>query len=294
MNEPRGNLYLLTGLIIGLAVGLLFAWVISPVKYVDTEPGALASGVKDQYRQIIALAYQANHDLGRARQRIALIDPGSDFQVLAAQAQRMLADDTTSEEARALAVLAADMSKPPVEIAATQFSSTPSAPTPSAEKQATTEISVRVSETPAEVAAIQSPTPLPSPTVPPTLTFTPAPTFTPRPTATPKRALEAPFVLKQQREICDKTISPGLLEIQVTASDGNPLSNVQIIIITKDGQDTFYTGLYPEIGPGYADFVMTAGETYSLKVGEVSEIKEGIAIPTCGGGLLLEFEEGKK
>ena len=38
MNESRGNLYLLTGLVIGLAAGLLFAWVISPVKYVDIEP----------------------------------------------------------------------------------------------------------------------------------------------------------------------------------------------------------------------------------------------------------------
>jgi hypothetical protein len=294
MNEHRGNLYLLTGLIIGMAVGLLFAWVISPVKYVDTEPGSLAGGVKDEYRQVIALAYQANHDLGRARQRIALIDPGSDFKVLAAQAQRMLADDTTSQEARALAVLAADMSKPPVEIAAPQISSTITSTVISAETQAPTSIDAEISKTPAEVAAIQTPTPRPSPTLPPTLTFTPAPTFTPRPTATPKRALEAPFILKQKREVCDKSISPGLLQIQVMGSDGKPLSGVQIVILTKNGQDTFYTGLYPEIGPGYADFVMTAGEVYSLKVGDVSEIAEGIAIPACGGGLLMEFEEGKK
>ncbi|MBE0697270.1 MAG: hypothetical protein IH586_10135, partial [Anaerolineaceae bacterium] len=147
MNEQRGNLYLLTGLVIGLAVGLLFAWVISPVKYVDTEPGSLAPGVKDEYRQVIALAYQANHDLSRAQQRIALIDPGSNFQVLAAQAQRMLAEDTTSQEARALAMLAADMSKPPVEIAATQLSNLSTPPAPSAETQAPTGISPETSLT---------------------------------------------------------------------------------------------------------------------------------------------------
>jgi hypothetical protein len=293
MNEPRGNLYLVTGLVIGVALGLLFAWVISPVKYIDTEPASLAPAMKDQYRQVIALAYQANHDLERARQRIALVDPGSSYQLLAAQAQRMLAENTTSQEARALAQLAADMSNPPVEIAATAIFSTPSpassSTTPPAPGDAT-----NIAATPADVAAIQSPTPLPSPTHLPTLTFTPAPTFTPHPTATARRALEAPFILKQKREICDKSVTPGLLQIQVIGADGKPLPGVMIVITTKDGQDTFYTGLYPEIGAGYADFAMTAGEVYSLKIGDVSEVEEGIAIPACGGGLLLQFVEGKK
>jgi len=100
--------------------------------------------------------------------------------------------------------------------------------------------------------------------------------------------------MKQKTEICDSAARPGLLQILVTGADGEPLPGVQIVITSKEGQDTFYTGLYPEISPGYADFAMTAGETYTLKVGEVSEIEQGIAIPSCGGGWQMEFEEGKQ
>ncbi len=48
--ENRGNLYLVTGIVIGLALGLLFAWVIQPVQYLDTPPDSLKEIYKDQYR----------------------------------------------------------------------------------------------------------------------------------------------------------------------------------------------------------------------------------------------------
>ena len=163
MNEQRGNLYLLTGLVIGLAAGLLFAWVISPVKYVDTEPASLASQVKDQYRQVIAQAYLSNHDLGRARQRIELVDPGSSLQFLAAQAQRMLAENASPQEARALAILAADMSKPPSGTSAVMAANGTTQPTTPPETQVPAETGPAATETPLEVAAIQTPTPQPSP-----------------------------------------------------------------------------------------------------------------------------------
>ena len=40
MNEQRGNWYLLTGVLIGVAGGLLVGWF--PVRYTDTEPSALS------------------------------------------------------------------------------------------------------------------------------------------------------------------------------------------------------------------------------------------------------------
>ncbi len=205
MNESRGNLYLLTGLVIGLAAGLLFAWVISPVKYVDTAPASLAAKEKDQYRQVIALAYQANQDLGRAQQRINLVDPGSSLQFLAAQSQRMLAENDFPQEARALAALAADMSTPPLGTSAITAATGTAQATTSFETQVVAETGAATTETPEEIAAVQTPTPQPSPTISPT----PAPTFTPRPTATPKRALDAPFILKQKTEICDEAVQPG-------------------------------------------------------------------------------------
>jgi hypothetical protein len=290
MNETRGNLYLLTGLILGIGLGLLIAWVISPVRYVDTDPALMAPAVKEQYRQVIALAYQSSGDLGRARQRLGLVDPGSSFQSLAAQAQRMLAEGTSSKEARALALLAADLNNPTPQGEVTAVAAASAQPTSPTGLTPTGEpASASATETPQEVAAIQTATPLPSPTVSPT----PAPTFTPRPTATPRRALEAPFILKKKQEVCGAGAAPGLLQIFVTGSDGEPLPGVQILITARETQDTFSTGLYPEISPGYADFGMAAGEVYSLKIGDVSEVEVGITIPFCGGGLQMEFEEGK-
>lgn len=291
MNEPRGNLYLFTGLILGIGLGLLVAWVISPVRYVDTEPALLSPEVKEEYRKVIALAYQSSGDLGRAQQRLALVDPGGSFQSLAAQAQRMLAEDTSSKEARALALLAADLNHPPTADEVTAVGAASAQPTDESGVSPTAEATRAAStETPLAVAAVQTATPLPSPTVSPT----PAPTFTPRPTATPRRALEAPFILKQKQEVCGAEATPGLLQIFVTGSGGEPLPGVQINLTAADRQETFFTGLYPEIDPGYADFNMTAGEVYSLKVGDVSEVEDGIAIPSCGGGWRLEFEEGKR
>jgi hypothetical protein len=290
--EQRGNLYLLTGLVFGLALGLVFAWLISPVQYVDTEPTSLAAPYKDEYRRLIALAYAADHNLGRARERLALLDTANPVQVLASQAQRMLAENQPPQEARALAILAADLGKPANNAAV-------GTPSPQAvagtnnEQTATLALTSQATTTQEISSAIQTPT-LPQPTPTPTITLTPMPTFTPRPTATPARILDAPFTLKSKKEVCDTTVQPGLIQIQVTDADGKALPGVQILITWQNGEDTFYTGLAPEIGPGYADFIMSPGITYNLKVGEASKVVSGIAIPGCGGGWKMEFEEGKQ
>lgn len=289
-SEGHSNWYLLTGLILGLGLGLLFAWVISPVRYIDTAPAALDPTYKDEYRRAIALAYHASGNLDRARERLALLDPGGSVQALAAQAQRMLAENQPPQEARALAVLAADLEQPP-----DPARSTPS-PQPVAELTRSTpqespasgqpELATATLET---VAAIQTPT-LPPPTRTPTITQTRPPTFTPRPTATPLLVLEAPFVVKEKREVCDGSIPSGLLRIFVTGADGQPLPGVRILISWQGGEESFYTGLAPEISPGYADFQMNADVTYNLKVGNASEPLDGlISNGTCGWQ--LEFSQ---
>lgn len=294
MNEPRGNLYLLTGLILGLGLGLLFAWVISPVKYVDTQPSTLTGGQKDTYRQVIALAYQSSGDLGRARLRINLVDPNSSYQVLAAQAQRLLAENSASEGARALAQLAADLNAAQQatavagassgEISPGEAGSDPVnetvMPAPTAESLATA--------TPPQVAAIQTATPLP--TLPPTNTSTPQPTFTPRPTSTPVRVIDAPFILKSQEAVCGPDGSAGLLQINVIDQNGDPIPGVPVMITWQNGEEIFYTGLVPEVDPGYADYSMLPDVIYRLKVGEASEVIEEISIPDCGGGWKIKFD----
>ncbi|HSV86182.1 MAG TPA: hypothetical protein VLH85_06380 [Levilinea sp.] len=112
MNERRGPWYLITGLVIGLLFGLLYAWVINPSRLVDTSPDRLAPAFKTHYRSMIALAYESNGDLGRARGRLGLLKDEDMVTELSAQAQRILAQGGSPQEARALAALAAALGGP--------------------------------------------------------------------------------------------------------------------------------------------------------------------------------------
>ena len=281
--EQRGNWYLLTGLVLGLVLGVLYSWVISPVKYVDTAPSSLAPVYKDEYRRVIALSYNFNGNLERAKERLVLLDEGANVQLLASQAQRMVAENQPPNEARMLAILAADLGP----------SSSSLEPSPQVVEEQPTEEENKETTQPAEAAtlevaaAIQTPT-VPIPTITPTITRTPIPTFTPRPTATPMQVLDAPFVLKERREICDGSVPAGLLQVQVTDEDGEPLPGVRIVVTWQDGEETFYTGLAPEINPGYADFQLLPGLAYNLKVGSASDEVKGISIiNSCGWNLLF-------
>lgn len=282
-NEQRGNWYLLTGLVIGLVLGVLYSWVVSPVKYIDTDPSSLAAQYKDEYRRVIALAYGANGNLERARERLALIDRGDQMQVLAAQAQRMVAENQPPNEARMLAILAADLGS----------GAQASAPSPQAAAEQPTAGVTQNASSPTEAAtlevaaAIQTPTVF-IPTQAPTATRTPIPTFTPRPTATAMRILDAPFVLKERREICDGSVPAGLLQVQVTDENGDPLPGVMVKVSSLEGENFFYTGLVPDVSPGYADFEMISNTIYTLRIGVVSEEIAGITL-TSRCGLYFDF-----
>ena len=97
--------YLLTGLILGFLLGLLYAWLINPVVYSNTEPATLRADFKDNYRLTIAQAYAASGDLERTESRLALLRDDDAVFMLGSQAQQALAAGF-SEDARALALLA--------------------------------------------------------------------------------------------------------------------------------------------------------------------------------------------
>ena len=105
----RGYWYLLTGLVFGLVLGLVYAWLINPVDYVNTIPSSLREDYRDQYRLMIALAYAANKDLVRASERLKLLNDDDPVRTLTEQAQRILAEDGSMEDARALGALATAM-----------------------------------------------------------------------------------------------------------------------------------------------------------------------------------------
>jgi len=103
--EKKGHWYLLTGVILGLILGLFYAWIINPVIYENTLPASLNDAYKDTYRRTIADVFAATGNLERAEQRLALLQDEDIVFVLGAQAQQALANGNASQ-AHALALLA--------------------------------------------------------------------------------------------------------------------------------------------------------------------------------------------
>ncbi|GAP13424.1 hypothetical protein LARV_01178 [Longilinea arvoryzae] len=261
----RGPWYLLTGLILGLAFGLLFSLRISPVQYVDTAPEVLRQADKDQYRILVALAYQANGDLGRASERLANLHDPAPEAPLAELAQRLVADNQNIETARALAQLASALVQP-------AGASTQSTPGNAVTTAAATAVVGTPYSTLENAQAIQTATPQPSPTLP-------APTVAPRITVTP--TLSTPFVLIDRQPVCDPSVEDGLIQVTVQDAAGHPLPGIRITAAWQSGEESFYTGLTPMISPGYADFGMTEGYTYLVTAGEGGEQASGLTTGEC-------------
>jgi hypothetical protein len=77
------------------------------------------------------------------------------------------------------------------------------------------------------------------------------------------------------------------------------LPGIEITITWSGGEERFFTGLQPEIGMGYADFVMSLDNSYALQVARIGTPVTGIRAPSCSGtggityvgGLELTFQE---
>jgi gas vesicle protein len=111
MREKRGQWYLLTGLVLGLTIGLIISLVIAPSKFNYASPHSLGEEYKAEYRSLIALAYNADQDIGRAKARLSLLQDANPGAVFSAQAQRVLASGGDVMEANALSILGKVLTK---------------------------------------------------------------------------------------------------------------------------------------------------------------------------------------
>jgi hypothetical protein len=260
-NDNRGPWYLITGLVLGIIAGVLIAWVVQPVTYTNTTPASLRADFKDQYRAMIAAAYLANGDLVRARDRLKLLDDKDPYRTLAEQAQRTLAEGTFPQEARALGLLAIALGQPPATGVASPGAAqiSPSVPVISASPTITVTITPGVVLTTTITTAVATLTPTRAPS-------TLLPTVTPLPTRTATPTEGAPFIVDKQDLICDPTIKEP--QIQVTTLDAarQGVPGVELVVSWDGGENSFFTGLKPEQGAGYADFTMTPGVVYSLRL----------------------------
>lgn len=293
--EERGSWYLLTGLVLGIALGLLFSWMIFPTEYIDTTPSTLRADYKDAYRAMIALAYQANGDLPRAQARLALLDEEDSALLMAAQAQRYLGEGVAPREAQALGLLAAMLGQAPDPLTASPVpSNTPvDTATPTVSPSPSPTYTLTPTFTP---TGTLTPTNTITPTIGPsaTVTRTPRPsrtptaTATPLPTRTPTPTLAPPFVLENQILVCNLAIGEPQLQIFVSDAAGFGVPNVEINVSWFNGGESFFTGLKPEIDAGYADFTMIPEIVYTLQIADGGKPIPDLAAPDC------EAEDGSR
>ena len=64
-------LIFLAGLLLGVAGGLVYGWVISPVQYTNASPAVLRPDYRNDYVLMVAESYQADHDIRRAASELA-------------------------------------------------------------------------------------------------------------------------------------------------------------------------------------------------------------------------------
>ncbi len=257
--ERRPPWYLLTGLIIGLALGLLYAWVLQPVEHVDTYPASMKDEYQDAYRGLVAAAFVADGDLGRAEARLAVLGDEDPVRALSLQSQRLYNGDKDSQLARLLTILekslTGELDSMPALVAASDGTPTPTTKTGDAET------------TPDGKATA-------------TITLIPTAAVTRTPTATPGAA----FTVRDSLLVCEPELSgASLIQVYVYNAADQPVPGVALTVSWDGGEERFYTGLKPEFGYGYADFEMLPDVVYTLQPANGGEAVPGLTPTDCQG-----------
>ncbi len=238
------------GLALGLAAGLVLAWGVWPVQYTETDPSDLMAERKALWAELAADGYALTGDLDAARARLNLLGVGDPGAFVAQVAEARLDQGASLQHVRAMARLAEQLGGITARLLV--YIATP-APTPTPTPYPT-------------------PTPLPSPT--PTLTPSPSPTPTATPTEMPSAQV---FRLVGKDYVCAQGAGPDILAVFLLDDEERGVPGIRIEVTWAGGADAFYTGLKPEVDPGYADFVMEPGVEYAVTVGtEGSDIARGI------------------
>jgi hypothetical protein len=236
-------------LLVGLGLGLAYAWGINPAAYKDTSPASLSAESKGAYVRMVAGALAVDGNVERAKARLAKLGEPDSAARIAALAQQAAAAGESAQTVRALARLASALGAGPM------------TPTP-----------------------LASPTVTPTVTQTPTPTSTPRPTVTPYllPTHPPTLTPPGAFGFSGKRLICDANFKQPLIQVLTLGADGEPVAGVEVLVTWTGGSDHFFTGLKPELGLGYGDFAMNPEVDYTVALASnPSMAVAGITIETC-------------
>ena len=272
--DRRGSWYLLTGAVLGVAMGLVYSWLISPVKYIDAPPYALRADYKDDYRALIAVAYMYSSDLLRAEGRLAQLKDVNTAQTLAVQAQLAAVEGRPQEEVQALNDLAMALGAGVVPENSNTTPAPPSTFIPAASQASPTPLIMDTATGPTTTLQI---TPTTLNVLLQISTSIPQPT----PTATPSPTPGAPFVLQDTHIVCDINQLSPLIQVELRDAAGQPVPSVEVFVTWQAGQDHFFTGLHPEFNLGYGDFAMAPDVVYSIHLADGGPAVSDLAASEC-------------
>jgi len=283
---PARPVTLIVGLALGVALGLLYTWVIEPVELVNTYPALLRTDYRQGWVRLVALSYIADGNLDRARARLEGLEQEDVAGAIGALIEEYAAAGRPADTLRSLTGLAEALDvrtpamlvylytpapSPPV------LAHTPlSAPTP-------TPVHTSVPPTPSP-PAVPAPDPTHTPTsqpgsASPSPTLASAPGSTPLPSPTP--SLLSRLYLARQEQVCQPGQTPHI-EVVVRDERGAGLPGVEVWLVWTGGADRAVTGLKPRNGTGYADFNAEPGVRYALSVGELGRpLVAGLQIEAC-------------
>ena len=260
----------IAGLVLGLIGGLVIAWVVVPVQVVDVAPNQLNEADRTRFLEAIALSYAQDGDLDRAVRRLLELQlSGDPIQVMADTACRLATSSAIQSTSGLRAVQAmvsfyqlqgragcADQIIRGAGLESTQIvdvvlPTATSTLAPPATKTATPETSLLV--TPTSVVSLVTPTPLP-----------------------------LQFELANVATSCSVS-RPGVIEVLVYDFNGSTgLPGQMIRARWGDNDNRFVTGLQPERGAGYADFVMSEGQSYLIDMpGQSPVVQPALTASPC-------------
>lgn len=105
----------LIAILVGLAIGMAYGWLISPVRYIDTSPNTLRIDYKTDYVLMVSETYQSEKDLDQANRRLALLGTSSPVELVAQTIQfAQKAGYTEADVARMQALMSALQTLAPI------------------------------------------------------------------------------------------------------------------------------------------------------------------------------------
>ncbi|HYO88397.1 MAG TPA: hypothetical protein VER79_07095 [Candidatus Limnocylindrales bacterium] len=261
---------LILGLIVGVAAGLIIAWVIAPVQQIDISPSQLNEADQTRYLEAIALAYAQDGNLDQAvRRLVELRLSGDPIQVMADTACTLATSGYVNSTSGLRSVQAM--------VSFYQLQGRVGC--------ADDVIKVQALDS-TQVVELTLPTA--------TLTLAPPATKTATPegnlleTATSVAPLIQATPLPAQFELANVATScsagrPGVIEVLVYEANGSTGIPGQQVRVRWNGQDNlFVTGLQPDRGPGFADFVMEEGQSYLVDLpGQSPVVQPALAASPC-------------